>query len=62
MTEKEAEKSSNVRSKGYVALVNIRSLTRYFSVKNVEEIRMVYNDTLGGLKAAVYISYFINLL
>ena len=55
MTEKEAEKSSNVRSKGYVASVNIRSLTRYFSVKKVEEIRILYNDTLGGLKAAVYI-------
>ena len=43
VSEKECIKLNKVRRRGYVSMGYVKSLTHYFSVPKVEDIRMVYN-------------------
>ena len=46
-------KISNVRRRGYIRMGDVKSLTHYFSVPKVEDIRMVYKVTSSGINSSL---------
>ena len=54
VTEKECTKLEKLIRRGYVRMGEVKSLTNYFSVKNVEDIRMVYNGKYSGLNSSIW--------
>ena len=58
MSEKDCIKLAKFGRRGYVSMVEVDILTRYFSMPKVEDIRMVYNRTYSGLRSSLWEPHF----
>ena len=58
VTTKESLKLAKDRHRGYVGMVEVKSLTRYFSVTKGEDIRMVYNGSSSILNNSLWDPHF----
>ena len=52
--KKDQNKLAKVLRKGYFRAGDVRSLTQYFYVPNLEYIRIVYNGKMSGLNGAIW--------
>ena len=54
---KESGKLAKVGRRGYVSVLEVNILTRYFLVPKVEDISMVYNGTYSGLTSSLSMKF-----